>query len=190
MRRAITAARSACVTSRSAWQPPTPPAPRPLLLPPAPHPPPPALTRPNAPHAHNTPAGLRCFGADAALPAGTNGRFGSIDNNMGLNQLPPGSAADKRAFTYFVLGGARMMYANAARLALISVVGSLSASKDVLALSSVEVDLNSIGMGQTVTIKWRGKVRCWRPEWDQRRPPRFASDALGARGSPPPPTSL
>ena len=90
---------------------------------------------------------------------------------MGLNQLPPGSAADKRAFTYFVLGGARMMYANAARLALISVVGSLSASKDVLALSSVEVDLNSIGMGHTVTIKWRGKVRCRRREWDQRRPP-------------------
>lgn len=78
---------------------------------------------------------------------------------MALNQLPPGGAADKRAFTYFVLGGAKMLYANAARLALISVVGSLSASKDVLAMSSVEVDMNSIGMGQTVTIKWRGKVR-------------------------------
>ena len=73
--------------------------------------------------------------------------------------MPPGGAADKRAFTYFVLGGARMMYATAARLTLISVVGSLSASKDVLALSSVEVDLAAIQEGQTVTIKWRGKVR-------------------------------
>ena len=31
------------------------------------------------------------------------------------------------------------------------------ASKDVLAMASLEVDLSKISMGQTVTVKWRGK---------------------------------
>jgi len=85
------------------------------------------------------------------------GRYGSIDSNIVDDALPPGNGADKRAFTYFVLGGARFLYATAARLAVISVVSTLSASADVLALSSVEVDLSSIQMGSTVTVKWRGK---------------------------------
>jgi hypothetical protein len=87
------------------------------------------------------------------------GRYGSIDTNITTDALPAGNGADKRAFTYFVLGGARFLYATAARLAVISVVSTLSASADVLALSSVEVDLSTIPLGNTVTVKWRGKVR-------------------------------
>ena len=34
---------------------------------------------------------------------------------------------------------------------------SMSASKDVLAMASLEVDLSSIESGSTVTVKWRGK---------------------------------
>jgi ubiquinol-cytochrome c reductase iron-sulfur subunit len=34
---------------------------------------------------------------------------------------------------------------------------SMSASADVLALASLEVDLGKIEKGQTVTVKWRGK---------------------------------
>ncbi|TYI50425.1 hypothetical protein E1A91_D12G101200v1 [Gossypium mustelinum] len=34
---------------------------------------------------------------------------------------------------------------------------SMSASKDVLALASLEFDLSSIELGSTVTVKWRGK---------------------------------
>ncbi|CCI50725.1 hypothetical protein ABG067_006653 [Albugo candida] len=63
----------------------------------------------------------------------------------------------RRAFTYFVLGGARIMYATAARLAVIKFVGSMSASADVLALATAEFDLSSIDEGATVTVKWRGK---------------------------------
>jgi ubiquinol-cytochrome c reductase iron-sulfur subunit len=33
----------------------------------------------------------------------------------------------------------------------------MSASKDVLALASLEVDLSNIAPGSTVTVKWRGK---------------------------------
>jgi len=69
------------------------------------------------------------------------------------------SAADpsKRAFTYFMLGGARIAYATAARLAVIKFVGTMSASADVLALSTAEFDLSAIEPGSTITVKWRGK---------------------------------
>jgi len=33
----------------------------------------------------------------------------------------------------------------------------MSASKDVLALAKIEVNLNDIPVGKCVTIKWRGK---------------------------------
>ena len=34
---------------------------------------------------------------------------------------------------------------------------TLQASKDVLAMAALEVDLAKVEMGQTVTVKWRGK---------------------------------
>lgn len=40
---------------------------------------------------------------------------------------------------------------------ILKFVLSMSASKDVLALASLEVDLSSIEPGTTVTVKWRGK---------------------------------
>lgn len=49
------------------------------------------------------------------------------------------------------------MYASAVRLALMKVVGSMSASSDVLALANLEVELDSISKGDTITVKWRGK---------------------------------
>lgn len=63
----------------------------------------------------------------------------------------------KKAFTYFLLTGGRFIYASALRLLLLKFVLSMSASKDVLALASLEVDLGNIEQGQTVTVKWRGK---------------------------------
>jgi ubiquinol-cytochrome c reductase iron-sulfur subunit len=64
---------------------------------------------------------------------------------------------NRRAFSYFVLGSARFMYASAVRLAAIRLISTMSASADVLALSSIEVDLGKIPSGSTVTVKWRGK---------------------------------
>lgn len=58
------------------------------------------------------------------------------------------------------------MYATAARLAVVHAVTSLAASADVLALASVEVDISAISLGQTVTVKWRGK-----PVFIRRRTP-------------------
>jgi len=84
-------------------------------------------------------------------------RFNTPDANYDGARLAPGSGTEKRAFTYFVLGGARFLYASAARLAVINAVATLSASADVLALAAVEVDLANIQLGQTITVKWRGK---------------------------------
>lgn len=72
------------------------------------------------------------------------------------DELAPGDQ-DKREFTYLVLGGARFMYASAVRLTVMKFVASMSASADVLALASLEVELDKIEMGSTATVKWRGK---------------------------------
>ena len=71
-------------------------------------------------------------------------------------RFPPGDPS-KRAFAYFVLTGGRFVYASLIRLLILKFVLSMSASKDVLALASLEVDLSSIEPGSTVTVKWRGK---------------------------------
>ncbi|XP_065852796.1 cytochrome b-c1 complex subunit Rieske-4, mitochondrial-like [Euphorbia lathyris] len=71
-------------------------------------------------------------------------------------RFPPGDPS-KRAFAYFVLTGGRFVYASLIRLLVLKFVLSMSASKDVLALASLEVDLSSIEPGTTVTVKWRGK---------------------------------
>ncbi|KAL9414395.1 hypothetical protein AB3S75_042796 [Citrus x aurantiifolia] len=71
-------------------------------------------------------------------------------------RYPPGDPS-KRAFAYFILTGGRFVYASLIRLLILKFVLSMSASKDVLALASLEVDLASIEPGTTVTVKWRGK---------------------------------
>ncbi|XP_008797144.2 cytochrome b-c1 complex subunit Rieske-4, mitochondrial-like [Phoenix dactylifera] len=71
-------------------------------------------------------------------------------------RFPPGDPS-KRAFAYFVLSGGRFVYASLLRLLILKFVLSMSASKDVLAMASLEVDLSSIDPGSTVTVKWRGK---------------------------------
>lgn len=68
----------------------------------------------------------------------------------------PGES-NQRDFTYFMLGGARIIYASAARLALVKFVASMSATADVLALASAEFNVDAIAEGSTLTVKWRGK---------------------------------
>ncbi|KAG6708994.1 hypothetical protein I3843_06G103700 [Carya illinoinensis] len=69
---------------------------------------------------------------------------------------PPGEPS-KRAFAYLVLTGGRFVYASLIMMLIIKFILSMSASKDVLALASHEVDLSGIEPGTTVSVKWRGK---------------------------------
>lgn len=63
----------------------------------------------------------------------------------------------RRAFNYMVLGGARFIYASATRLIAMKFIASMSASADVLALSSTEVSIGNLDPGAAMTVKWRGK---------------------------------
>lgn len=63
----------------------------------------------------------------------------------------------KRAFTYLVLGSSKFIAASAARVLILKLIYTMSASADVLAKGSVEVELGSIPLGESATIKWRGK---------------------------------
>eukprot|EP01138_Halocafeteria_seosinensis_P004245 gb/GECG01004341.1/.p1 GENE.gb/GECG01004341.1/~~gb/GECG01004341.1/.p1 ORF type:complete len:249 (+),score=25.46 gb/GECG01004341.1/:1-747(+) len=83
--------------------------------------------------------------------------YGSVDNYFEKARLPPGEQTNKRAFTYFVLGSAKFMWASAVRLAVVRTVATMSASADVLALASLEVDLSGVDEGACLTVKWRGK---------------------------------
>ena len=93
----------------------------------------------------------------ASGPPSTTTNFDSPDNNIVDHRYGPGDGDGKRAFTYFMLGSAKFVYASAARLAVVKAIASLSASADVLAMANLEVDLSSIEEGQCVTVKWRGK---------------------------------
>lgn len=92
--------------------------------------------------------------ASHSPPASTFPRLRYDESNHSVDK--PGDPS-KRAFTYMVLTGGRIIYASALRLAVLKFLLSMSASADVLALASLEVDLSKIEVGQTVTVKWRGK---------------------------------
>ena len=56
------------------------------------------------------------------------------------------------------------LYVTAGGLGVVGVAGAawpfidqMNPSKDVLALSSIEVDLSGIVVGQSITVNWRGK---------------------------------
>jgi len=79
----------------------------------------------------------------------------SYDQSGGHDQLA--GDPSKRAFTYLVLTGGRFIYAAGLRMLVLKFILSMQASKDVLALASLEVGLGNIEKGSTVTMKWRGK---------------------------------
>jgi len=62
-----------------------------------------------------------------------------------------------RNFTYGVMGASRVISASAIRTVVVKVVAMLSASADVLAAAKTEVDLSPVALGQSITVKWRGK---------------------------------
>ncbi|KAJ4834807.1 hypothetical protein Tsubulata_013973 [Turnera subulata] len=103
-----------------------------------------------------TPGHDMVSGLPATVAAVKNPTSKIVYDDHNHERYPPGDPS-KRAFAYFVLSGGRFVYASLVRLLVLKFVLSMSASKDVLALASLEVDLSSIEPGSTVTVKWRGK---------------------------------
>jgi len=93
-----------------------------------------------------------------SIKAGDVEEFNSHDGIMERATRDRHSAdPTNRAFTYFVLGGGRFLYATTVRMLVIRSIAQLSASADVMALAKVEVDLTKVFPGTTLTVKWRGK---------------------------------
>jgi len=83
----------------------------------------------------------------------------SYDHSWADHYVDPRTRADptNRTFTYFVLGGGRFLFAATARVAVLQAISYLSPSADVLALSSLEVDIAKVLEGTSTTVMWRGK---------------------------------
>lgn len=88
-------------------------------------------------------------------------RYGyqSTDNCFEENQLDASQMADptNRTFVYLMQGTAAFMYASVGRVAVMQFVSFLSASADVMAVSTIEVDISGVTEGNATTVKWRGK---------------------------------
>lgn len=57
----------------------------------------------------------------------------------------------------FYFAGGAVVTAYTAKTVVRQIVSTLSASADVLAMAKIEVKLDSIPEGKSVTFKWRGK---------------------------------
>ena len=71
-------------------------------------------------------------------------------------QVPGGHATDGTRRDFLFLTAASVT-AFGAGSAVWPFVSSMNPSKDVLALSSIEVDVGQVAEGQAITVKWRGK---------------------------------
>lgn len=67
------------------------------------------------------------------------------------------TAESRKSFTYLLVGGAAVASAYSAKMLVHQFVGSMAASADVLALAKIEIKLDEIPEGKSVTFKWRGK---------------------------------
>lgn len=64
---------------------------------------------------------------------------------------------ERATFTYLVSMGAVVATTYGAKAMVTQFLSSMSAAADVLALAKIEVNLNDIPEGKSVTFKWRGK---------------------------------
>ena len=70
------------------------------------------------------------------------------------NPMPSGDGETRRDFLYIATGAVGTVGGLAALWPLID---QMNPAADVLALGTVKIDLSSIKVGQSITIKWRGK---------------------------------
>merc|ERR1719253_952918 len=62
-----------------------------------------------------------------------------------------------RTSHYVALGASKALCAIMARVTVCKLVATMSASADVLALATLELNLNDVPVGTAMTTKWRGK---------------------------------
>ncbi len=70
------------------------------------------------------------------------------------NRVGPAEEATRRDFIQLMTTS---LTAFGAAAVIWPMIDSMNPSKDVLALSSIEVDISHVEIGQAITVKWRGK---------------------------------
>jgi len=97
---------------------------------------------------------VRLVHTDFKVPDYTDYRRNSVKDPNTSNR---NTYENRNAFTYMVLGAAATSTMFCAKSVIHKFVLSMAPSADVLALASIEVNLNEIPEGKNATIKWRGK---------------------------------
>ena len=80
-------------------------------------------------------------------------RSGTKDSTKSSSE----SEASRKNFTYMMTGATGVIAAYMATSTVNVFINSLSASRDVLALAKIEININDIPAGKNMTFKWRGK---------------------------------
>lgn len=98
-------------------------------------------------------ASMRLYSKQAAKPVGGASSYEVPDFSEKIKT----DTVKTRNMSYFMIGSFGLVAAVAARNTVQDFLSTMSASKDVLALAKVEVDLANIPIGKNVVVKWRGK---------------------------------
>jgi len=97
---------------------------------------------------------VRLVHTDFKVPDYTDYRRNSVKDPTAPNR---NTYENRNAFTYMVLGTAVTGTMFCAKAIVHKFVLSMAPAADVLAMASIEVNLNEIPEGKNATIKWRGK---------------------------------
>ena len=79
------------------------------------------------------------------------------DHTRDPNSLSSKGEFGKKAAGYVILGGGGVAAVGPIKDAVVGLLSTMSPSADVLALSTIEVDLSAIPEGKNVVFKWQGK---------------------------------
>ncbi|KNC52224.1 ubiquinol-cytochrome c reductase iron-sulfur subunit [Thecamonas trahens ATCC 50062] len=99
---------------------------------------------------------LDAFSSPSALVRHASG-MPTTGPDFGKYKAKGETPESSRAYAYMMVGATGFVAATMAKTMVVDFVSTMSASADVLALSSVEVDVASIPEGKSVVVKWRGK---------------------------------
>lgn len=80
-----------------------------------------------------------------------------------------------------MVGATGVVAATTAKTLVVDFVKTMSASADVLALAAIEVDLANIPVGNSITVKWRGKPVFVRHRTEEEIAREAAVDVSGLR---------
>jgi len=97
---------------------------------------------------------IRCAHTDIQVPDFSDVRRKATADPHAKNKE---TIETRQAFTYLINGAGIVTGAYVTKTLVTGAVMSLAASADVLALAKIEININDIPEGKSMTFKWRGK---------------------------------